>query len=102
MKKYIYFLLIGVVFCSCKNDATPAQVGTDKNKISKITATEVQLKDGTKIPYTNDANSSTIFVIRPGEFKTDEDRNLASLSQFGLAYSSSLANLFTTTCRPSQ
>jgi len=86
--------LLGVIFIGCKNEGAPAQAGFDKDKISKITSTEIILKDGTKIPYANDENSSTVFIVRPGEFFMDGQRNLAGLTPTGQAYAQSLVNLF--------
>ncbi len=94
MRIFFFALLVGFFFTGCKNEGTSAKVGNDQNMISKITATEVQLKDGTKIPFTNDGGASTIFIVRPGEYMLDQQRNLAGLTPAGQNYTKDLVNLF--------
>lgn len=63
-------------------------------KISKITNTEIQLSDGSKISFPKPAeNKSVMFIVRPGEYDKNAKGPIKDLTQKGNEYSEKLKDL---------
>lgn len=84
--------MVGISISSCKSDSNSQT--TEKKMISKITNTGVKLKDGSIIPFPTDAKVSTFFVVRPGQYSLDGNRQMAALTTTGHLYAQSLVKLF--------
>ena len=98
MKRLIVLSLIGWLFIGCGADSQSKNNNSSQKKIANIGLNEVNLANGSSIPFpSNNGTTSTIFIIRPGEYETNNDRNSAALTVKGQAYSQSLNNLFSKT-----